>query len=317
VAERRHPDSRDDGEDLVHQYLVDLSRHALLTKADEVRLACQVEAGAAASAALRAAEGSAGARLSPKRHRDLQAAVAAGERATDAFVNANLRLVVSIAKRYRWSGLPLLDLVQEGNLGLIHAVTKFDHRKGFKFSTYATWWIRQSIARGIANNGRTIRLPVHAGDDLHAYHKARDELRTGLGRTPTNSEMAASLDWPEARVATVAAFGPEPISLSASLTAQGDDELGDVIADPSAVEPAAAAIQALLPNEIAKLLAPLGERERLILRLRFGLDHGEPQTLDQVGERLNLTRERIRQIEAKAISRLRHPSSCGLHLLSD
>jgi RNA polymerase sigma factor (sigma-70 family) len=317
VAARRHPESSDDSEDLVHRYLVDLSRHALLTKADEVRLARDVEAGAAARAVLGAAEDRRPGRLSPSRRRELQAAVAAGERATHAFVNANLRLVVSIAKKYRWSGLPLLDLVQEGNLGLIHAVAKFDHRKGFKFSTYATWWIRQSISRGIANNGRTIRLPVHAGDDLFAYHKTRDELRTGLGRTPTTGEMAASLGWPIARVEEVAAFGREPISLSAPLTTQGDDELGDLIADPSAIEPAAAAIEALLPREIAELLAPLGERERLIIRLRFGLEHGEPQTLDQVGVRLNLTRERIRQIEAKALSRLRHPSSSGPRLLSD
>jgi RNA polymerase sigma factor (sigma-70 family) len=317
MTARRHPDSSDDGEDLVHRYLVDLSRHALLTKADEVRLAREVEAGAAAHAVLRAAEGHRRARLSPSRRHELQAAVAAGERATDAFVNANLRLVVSIAKKYRWSGLPLLDLVQEGNLGLIHAVGKFDYRKGFKFSTYATWWIRQGISRGIANNGRTIRLPVHAGDDLATYNKTRDELRTGLGRTPTNPEIAASLGWPVARVEAVAAFGREPISLSAPLTAQCDDELGDVIADPSAVEPAAAAIEALQPHEIAKLLAPLGERERLILRLRFGLDHSEPQTLDQIGERLSLTRERIRQIEAKALSRLRHPSSSAPRLGCD
>jgi len=207
--------------------------------------------------------------------------------------------------------------VQEGNLGLIHAVSKFDHRKGFKFSTYATWWIRQGITRGIANNGRTIRLPVHAGDDLAAYNKTRDELRTRLGRTPTTPEIAASLGWSDTRVEEVSGFSREPISLSAPLSAQGEDELGDVIADPSAVEPAAAALQALLPREIAQLLAPLGERERMIIRLRFGLDQGDPQTLDQVGERLNLTRERIRQIEAKALSRLRHPSSSGPRLLSD
>ena len=176
MARRKNINLNREDEDLVRLYLVDVGRHPLLTKADEVRLASQVEVGQAARASLQAAEDPQAERLSAPRRRQLRAEVAAADRATDAFVTANLRLVVSIAKKYQWSGLPLLDLVQEGNLGLIHAVAKFDHRKGFKFSTYATWWIRQGITRGIANSGRTIRLPVHAGDQAFALRKARDEL---------------------------------------------------------------------------------------------------------------------------------------------
>jgi RNA polymerase sigma factor (sigma-70 family) len=298
-------------DDLVRLYLADIGRHPLLTKADEARLAGLVEAGQAAQAALRAAEGGQDKPLSPARRRQLRAAVGAADRATDTFVQANLRLVVSIAKKYQWSGLPLLDLVQEGNLGLMHAVEKFDHRKGFKFSTYATWWIRQGITRGIANSARTIRLPVHAGDQAFALRKMRAELETTLGRKATTAELTTALGWPDGRVEAVQTFSREPLSLSAALTDDGDEELGDLIADSAAIDPAAAAIEALLPAEIDHLLAPLTERERLILRLRFGLDRGEPQTLDEIGAQFGLTRERIRQIEARAMSKLRHPSWDG------
>ncbi len=282
-----------------------------------MRLAGQVEAGAAARAVLDAAQAPGSRRLSPSRRRELQSAIATGDQATDAFVTANLRLVVSIAKKYQWSGLPLLDLVQEGNLGLIHAVGKFDHRKGFKFSTYATWWIRQGITRGIANSSRTIRLPVHAGDDLFSYHRTRDDLEAGLGRRPTTAELATALGWPEGRVDAVAAFGREPLSLSSPLSVRNDDELADVLPDHTAIDPATAAVAALLPQEVATLLGPLSERERVIVRLRFGLDDGEPRTLDEIGQQLRLTRERIRQIEAKAMSKLRHPSSPGRGSLSE
>ncbi len=313
MAARRHHGSHDDGDDLVRRYLADAGRHALLTKADEERLGHQVELGAGARAALERG----GARLSPARRRDLQGTVAEGERAAATFVTANLRLVVSIAKKYQWSGMPLLDLVQEGNLGLIHAVEKFDYRKGFKFSTYATWWIRQAITRGITNSGRTIRLPVHASDHLYAYRRCRDELHTALGRRPTNAEVAASLGWPPARVEEVVAFGREPVSLSAPYGTLGDSELGDVVPDDVTMGPPEAAVLALLPREVAALLVLLGERERFIVRRRFGLDGGDPQTLDQIGVQLGITRERVRQIEALALSKLRHPSASTRAVAAD
>jgi RNA polymerase sigma factor (sigma-70 family) len=291
----------DGSDDIFGLYLSDVGRHALLTKADEVDLARLVEAGSAARAVL---DGDAAKALSSARRRKLRAEVAAGDQATGAFVKGNLRLVVSIAKKYQWSGLGLSDLVQEGNLGLIHAVGKFDYRKGFKFSTYATWWIRQAISRGIANTARTIRLPVHAGDQATAFGRAREALRSALGRDPTIAELAVALGWPEERVEVVWEFSRTPISLSAPV---GED--GDRIGDPDAIQPDAAALRAMLPAEIAQLLAPLGERERLVISLRFGLDQGEPQTLERVGERLNVTRERVRQIEAGALCKLRHPSS--------
>ena len=293
-----------DEEDLVRLYLTDIGQYQLLTKDDEVRLAQAIEAGNEART-----EMDGNPNLSAARKRELRRTSREGEEAERAFVQSNLRLVVSIAKKYQASGLPLLDLIQEGNLGLMHAVEKFDWRKGFKFSTYATWWIRQAITRGIANTGRTIRLPVHAGDTLARLQKARARLELKYGRPATLSELAREVEMPEDKVTEALRFAAEPLSLSEPLREDGDAELGDVVEDRSADSPFEVAATALLPEEISRLLAPLDEREREILKLRFGLDRGEPRTLEEVGEHFNLTRERIRQIEARAMSKLRHPSS--------
>ena len=294
-----------DEEDLVRLYLSDIGQYTLLTKDDEVRLAKQIEAGKAAKEELALG----GKSIAKGRKAELLRVERQGEKAERAFVQSNLRLVVSIAKKYQASGLPLLDLIQEGNLGLMHAVEKFDWRKGFKFSTYATWWIRQAITRGIANTGRTIRLPVHAGDTLARLQKARSRLELKFGRQPTLRELADEVEMPEDKVTEALRFAAEPLSLSEPLREDGDAELGDVVEDRSAESPFEVAATALLPEEIQRLLAPLDEREREILKLRFGLDRGEPRTLEEVGEHFNLTRERIRQIEARAMSKLRHPSS--------
>ena len=293
-----------DEEDLVRLYLTDIGQYTLLTKDDEVELAQKIEAGIEAREEL-----AVGKSLSSRRRVELRRLVADGEVAERQFVQSNLRLVVSIAKKYQASGLPLLDLVQEGNLGLMHAVEKFDWRKGFKFSTYATWWIRQAITRGIANTGRTIRLPVHAGDTLTRLQKARARLELRYGRPATLSELADEVEMPEQKVTEALRFAAEPLSLSEPLREDGDAELGDVVEDRSAESPFEVAATALLPEEIKRLLSPLDEREREILTLRYGLDRGEPRTLEEVGEHFNLTRERIRQIEARAMSKLRHPSS--------
>jgi len=283
-------------------YLSDIGQYELLTKDDEARLAQAIEAGVAARTEL--ADGS----PSPARKRELRKLVREGEDAERTFVQANLRLVVSIAKKYQASGVPLLDLVQEGNLGLMHAVEKFDWRKGFKFSTYATWWIRQAITRGIANTGRTIRLPVHAGDTVARVQKARSRLELELGRPATLVELAADLEMEPEKVTEALRFASDTLSLSDPLREDGDAELGDIVADPNAESPFEVAATTLLPAQIERLLAPLDEREREILKLRFGLDRGEARTLEDVGEHFNLTRERIRQIEARAMSKLRHPS---------
>ena len=271
----RRPDSERE-QDLVRLYLDEIGRHELLTKDDEVRLAQAIEAGREARAEL-----AAGGKFPRGRRGELLRTADGGDQATQTFVNANLRLVVSIAKKYQSTGLPLLDLIQESNLGLIHAVEKFDWRKGFKFSTYATWWIRQAMQRGVANTARTIRLPIHAGDQLARVQKARDRLEAELGRHPTLAELAAESDMDEA----------------------------EVVADPGAASPFDEAAAALMGGEIEKLLASLTGREQEILRLRFGLDRGEPRPLDEVGAHVNLTPERVRQIEARAMSNLRHPSA--------
>ncbi len=293
-----------DYEDLVRLYLEDVGRHNLLTKDDEIRLAQAIETGTAAREKLETAK-----KLTPTQRRGLKREIRQGEEAHRQFVNSNLRLVVSIAKKYQSSGLPLLDIVQEGNLGLIHAVDKFDWRKGFKFSTYATWWIRQAIQRGIANSARVIRLPVHAGDMLTALLKLRASLEGSLGRTPTLAELAGGAELPLEKVVEVLRYAVDTVSLDEPVRDDGDAELGDFVEDRNAVAPFEHAATSLLPNEVAKVLSVLDERERTILTLRFGLDGGGERTLEEVAEHFGLTRERIRQIEARAMSKLRHPSA--------
>ena len=293
-----------DYEDLVRLYLEDVGRHNLLTKDDEIRLAQAIETGTAATERLETAK-----KLTPTQRRALKREIRQGEEAHRQFVNSNLRLVVSIAKKYQSSGLPLLDIVQEGNLGLIHAVDKFDWRKGFKFSTYATWWIRQAIQRGIANSARVIRLPVHAGDMLTALLKLRASLEGSLGRTPTLAELAGEAELPLEKVVEVLRYAVDTVSLDEPVRDDGDAELGDFVEDRNAVAPFEHAATSLLPNEVAKVLSVLDERERTILTLRFGLDGGGERTLEEVAEHFGLTRERIRQIEARAMSKLRHPSA--------
>jgi RNA polymerase sigma factor (sigma-70 family) len=292
-------------EDPVRIYLADIGRYPLLSKDDEIRLAKVIENKVMAVAELKKK----GKKIGKARERELRRMIRLGTEAQRTFVQANLRLVVSIAKKYQASGLPLLDLVQEGNLGLIHAVGKFDWRRGFKFSTYATWWIRQTISRGIANTGRTIRLPVHAGDTLARVQRAQMRFEALFGRPASPEELAEEAELTEAQLAEVLRFRAEPISLSEPLREDGDAELGDMVEDRLAETPYEAVAAALLPAEIVKLLAPLNEQERGILRLRFGLDRSEPCTLEEVGEHFGLTRERVRQIEARAMSKLRHPSS--------
>jgi RNA polymerase sigma factor (sigma-70 family) len=293
-----------DYEDLVRLYLEDVGRHNLLTKDDEIRLAQAIETGTAAAERLETAK-----KLTPTQRRQIKREIRQGEEAHRQFVNSNLRLVVSIAKKYQSSGLPLLDIVQEGNLGLIHAVDKFDWRKGFKFSTYATWWIRQAIQRGIANSARVIRLPVHAGDMLTALLKLRASLEGSLGRTPTLAELAGEAELPLEKVVEVLRYAVDTVSLDEPVRDDGDAELGDFVEDRNAVAPFEHAATSLLPNEVAKVLSVLDERERTILTLRFGLDGGGERTLEEVAEHFGLTRERIRQIEARAMSKLRHPSA--------
>jgi RNA polymerase sigma factor (sigma-70 family) len=294
----------DSGEqDLVRLYLDGIGKYPLLTKDDEVALAQAIEAGRQAAIELAKAK-----KLPAARTRELRRAQRAGKQAVEAFVNANLRLVVSIAKKYQSADMPLLDLIQEGNLGLIHAVEKFDWRKGFKFSTYATWWIRQAIGRGIDNSSRTIRLPVHAGDQIRRLLRVRGQMEGELGRLPTSAELAAVMQMPEEQVTELLQYGAEPVSLETPIGSEGDTELADIVADLSAPTPFETVAQAMLGGEIDKLLAPLDERERQILQLRYGLDRGDPRTLEEVGSALNLTRERIRQIERTALSKLRHPS---------
>jgi RNA polymerase sigma factor (sigma-70 family) len=289
-------------EDLLQLYLNDIGKHPLLTRAEEVRLGELAAQGRAAAAEL--AKG----RVEPERRAELEAQVRAGQEATRRFVRANLRLVVSVAKKYQASGLPLLDLIQEGNFGLMHAVERFDPKRGFKFSTYATWWIRQTVARGIANTGRTIRLPVHAGDQLLAIRMASAALEVRLGRSPAPSEVAGAVDLTPKKVEELLPHLSEPISLSERLN-DGEVELGELVEDVSSDPPDETVFSAMLPAQVSQLLSTLEHREREVLCLRYGLDRGKPRTLEEVGERYGLTREGVRQIEVRAISKLRRAAS--------
>jgi RNA polymerase sigma factor (sigma-70 family) len=292
----RRPD-RSGERDLVRQYLDELQRFPLLTAADEVELSKAIEAG---------------------RHADDARAVAAGEAARRRFIQSNLRLVVSIARRYQHSGLPMLDLIQEGNLGLMRAVEKFDHRKGFKFSTYATWWIRQGITRAIADKSRTIRVPAHLGETLSVLARSSSALLKTLGREPTVAELAADSGFAIEKVVDALAAEPDLVSLSAGVGEEGTTSLVDVLPDTKAAAPFEVAAAALEADLLRRTLSSLTRRERDVLMLRFGLDGSTPLTLEQVGERFSVTRERVRQIEAKALTKLRHPCLPGnLRLLAE
>jgi len=296
-------DAYDD--DLVRIYLREIGRWPLLTKEGEVELAQVIEAGKAAAVQFEQSKDT----MSVAEKRALRRVIREGERAEQQFVQSNLRLVVSIAKKYQSSGLPLLDLIQEGNLGLLHGVEKFDWRKGFKFSTYGTWWIKQAITRGIANTGRVIRLPVHAGDTLTRVQKARARLELKTGRPATLAELSDEIEMPEGKLLEVLQFAGEPLSLSEPLRADGEATLGDLIPDRGSQDGFnEVERQADLMSGLEEALANLDHRERTILRLRFGLDDGQARTLEEVGEHFNLTRERIRQIESRAMAKLRHPS---------
>jgi RNA polymerase sigma factor (sigma-70 family) len=291
-------------EDLVRLYLDSIGRYPLLSKEDEFSLSRIIHEGREAKEELANCSSRASVRKS-----ELQKAVRRGEVATEQFINSNLRLVVSIAKKYQSSDLPLLDLVQEGNLGLIHAVGKFDWRKGFKFSTYATWWIKQAISRGIDNTGRTIRLPVHAGDQVRRLLRVKRQMEGQTGNSPSYADLASALDMSESQVIELLQHGSEPVSLDSRVGPDGESELSDLVPDVSSPSPFEVVTAAMLSGEVAKLLSVLDDREREILRLRYGFDRGDPRTLEEVGATLHLTRERIRQIERAALSKLRHPSS--------
>ncbi|MCA1839096.1 MAG: sigma-70 family RNA polymerase sigma factor [Actinobacteria bacterium] len=297
-------------EDLVRQYLREIGQYPLLTDVDEVELAKAYEAGQAATAQLANVPTTAKKKLTPKKKADLQKVEQQGLAAKRRFIQSNLRLVVSIAKKYSAAGLPLLDLIQEGNLGLMRAVEKFDYRRGFKFSTYATWWIRQAITRAIADKARTIRIPVHMVETLYRVRKVQSELLESLGREATIDEIAAAAEMTPDKVREAFRVLPEPVSIHEPVGDE-DAELGDFIQDDDSQSPFEAAALKLRQEDMWSMLGALSDREKKVLALRFGLVTGEPRTLEEVGREFALTRERIRQIEAKALSKLRHPSSPG------
>ncbi len=288
--------------DLMRQYLKEIGGYELLTASDEVELAKLIEDGRRADAELSAH----GRTLDPATRDELSNRSLEGHAAKQRFIQSNLRLVVSIAKRYQPCGLPLLDLVQEGNLGLMRAVEKFDHRRGFKFSTYATWWIRQAVSRAIADKSRTIRVPVHMVETVAQVSRATTRLGRALGREPTAEELSAETGLTPERVREAQRVAPDPVSLFEQV---GDDnaELADFLEDPNAQASFDAAVVAMEREELRAVLATLSEREQRVLELRFGLVGDRPRTLEEVGQEFKLTRERIRQIEAKALAKLRHP----------
>jgi RNA polymerase primary sigma factor len=295
----------DSADDPVRMYLREIGRVPLLTAEEEVDLAKRYEAGL--EAAERLALSPPG-QAAPEVQRQLRRIERGGQAAKRRLVEANLRLVVSIAKRYVGRGLVLLDLIQEGNLGLIRAVEKFDFRRGYKFSTYATWWIRQAITRAIADQARTIRIPVHMVETINRVIRVQRRLLQELGREPTPEEIGAVLEMPPERVVEVQQFSMEPVSLETPVGEEDDSSLGDFLEDPDAVVPIDAASFLLMQEQIAEILHTLTEREQKVIELRFGMRDGQPKTLEEVGEAFGVTRERIRQIEAKTLSKLRHPS---------
>jgi RNA polymerase primary sigma factor len=294
--------------DSVRAYLKQIGRSALLNAEQEVDLAKRIEAGLYAAERLRAEPGvdAEAAQLL----RDLTWIVRDGNRARSHLLEANLRLVVSLAKRYTGRGMAFLDLIQEGNLGLIRAVEKFDYTRGYKFSTYATWWIRQAITRAMADQARTIRIPVHMVEIINKLSRIQRDLLRDLGREPTLEELGRELDISPEKVQEVRQYAREPISLDQTLGDEGDSQLGDFIEDSQALQPVDAVSFTLLQGQLQSVLATLSDREAGIVRLRFGLTDGRQRTLDEIGQVYGVTRERIRQIESKAMSKLRHPSRC-------
>ncbi len=290
--------------DLVRVYLNEIGKVSLLTAADEVELAKRIEAGLYAEYLL----GIKASRYGLTKKREYQAIRADGERAKDHLLRANLRLVVSLAKRYTGHGMPFLDLIQEGNLGLIRAVEKFDYTKGFKFSTYATWWIRQAISRAMADQSRTIRLPVHLVEQVNKLQRIRRELNQSLGRDATNAEIAKELDLTEERVLELIDLSRDLVSLDQTVGTDDDASLGDFIADEKAPDAEAAVEAGLMRAQLHSVLGTLDEREAAVIRMRYGLDDGQPHTLDEIGRAFKLSRERIRQIERETMAKLRHPS---------
>jgi RNA polymerase primary sigma factor len=294
--------------DSVRLYLREIGRVPLLNAAEEVSIAKRIEAGA--FAASRLADLAAAAELESlpfEERRKLQRASKDGDRATDELIQANLRLVVSIAKRYVGRGMQLLDLIQEGNLGLMRAVQKFDYTKGFKFSTYATWWIRQAITRAIADQARTIRIPVHMVESINKVHRIQRTMLMELEREPTVEELADRADLTPERVREIMQISMDPLSLDSPVGEEDDSNLADFIGDVNADAPAEAATKTLLNQAVLEALEELNEREQAVMRLRFGLEDGQARTLEQVGQEFGVTRERIRQIESKTLAKLRHP----------
>lgn len=290
--------------DPVKDYLKQIGRVNLLNAEQEVDLSERIEAGLYAQHLLDTESD----KMDFKRRRELKWAANDGKRAKDHLLEANLRLVVSLAKRYTGRGMLFLDLIQEGNLGLIRAVEKFDWKKGFKFSTYATWWIRQAITRAMADQARTIRVPVHMVEIINKLSRVQRQMLQDLGREPTPDELARELDMPVEKVQEVQKYGREPISLHTPLGEDGDSEFGDLIEDTDAIAPSDAVAFSLLQEQFKQVLETLSPREAGVIKMRYGLEDGQPKTLDDIGRVYGVTRERIRQIESKTMSKLRHPS---------
>ena len=294
-------------DDPVRMYLKEIGKVNLLTSDEEIGLAQDMNAGTAAQEQLDELE-KAGEEIPEELRRELEKSIKRGERARQRLAEANLRLVVSIAKRYVGRGMLFLDLIQEGNLGLIKAVEKFDYTKGYKFSTYATWWIRQAITRAIADQARTIRIPVHMVETINKVIRVNRQLLQELGHDPTAEETAEEMNMPVERVREILKIAQEPVSLETPIGEEEDSHLGDFIPDEDASEPAEAASFTLLKEQLVEVLSTLTPREEKVLKLRFGIEDGRTRTLEEVGKEFNVTRERIRQIEAKALRKLRHPS---------